>query len=288
VTAPVSNTSTGAAAAPGDYADFQGLEAVRRGVRADDKNSIREAARQFESLFTNMMLKAMREASAGESLGDSEQVQFYQDMFDQQLSVQLAKGDGMGLATRLMEQLNRDSAARAPVNEVSQADFVQQIRPLAEQAAQRLGVAPEAVIAQAALETGWGRHMPVDAQGNGLNFFGIKAGSSWQGDQLSAMTREVTQGQAQNMVQNFRSYDTAAAGVNDYVSLVGGSPRYSAALNTGNDVRAFATALKEGGYATDPDYVNKLVATAHSVRQHLNGTTLKLDPSSPIAAQRIS
>src|SRR5882757_7912635 len=98
---------TAPVAAPSNYADFQGLDQLKRGARASDPKAIRETARQFESLFTHMMLKSMREASQGEGLGESDDVKFYQDMFDQQLAVQLSKGDGIGLATRLTEQLMR-------------------------------------------------------------------------------------------------------------------------------------------------------------------------------------
>ena len=89
------------------YADFGRMEALKKTARQDQPAAIREAARQFESLFTHMLLKSMREANLGEGLGDSEQTQFYQDMFDQQLSVQMSQGKGLGLAERLVQQLQR-------------------------------------------------------------------------------------------------------------------------------------------------------------------------------------
>jgi flagellar protein FlgJ len=303
-------------AAPSSYADFQGLESLKAGARANDKNALREAARQFESLFTHMMLKSMREASQGESLGDSEDVKFYQDMYDQQMSVQLSKGNGLGLATRLIEQLSRDAAAKqasagadgasvdpsttasAGANAVTgaasggasdeqRAQFVQRIRPLAEQVAAKLGVATESVIAQAALETGWGRSLPADAGGSSNNYFGIKAGAGWSGDRVASMTQEVTGGNVVSQVQPFRAYQSADASMDDYAALIGGNSRYAAARNTGSDVRAFATALKQGGYATDPDYVQKIVATADSVRRHLGTPALQTVAVAPIAPGRI-
>ncbi len=274
--------------APSHYADFQGLESLKAGARANDKGALREAARQFESLFTHMMLKSMRAASQGESLGDSEDVKFYQDMFDQQLAVQMSKGDGLGLASRLIEQLARDAAARpdaaaaptpatAPAtsaaaetgaSEEQRAQFVQRIRPLAEQVAAKLGVATESVIAHAALETGWGRSLPADAGGSSNNYFGIKAGASWSGARVAALTQEFSGANATQLTQPFRAYQGAGDSMTDYAALIGGS-RYAAARDTGSDVRAFATALKQGGYATDPDYVQKVVATADSVRRQL-------------------
>ena len=290
---------TAPVAAPSNYADFQGLESLRAGARANEPGAMREAARQFESLFTHMMLKSMREASQGESLGDSEDVKFYQDMFDQQLAVQLSKGDGLGLASRLMEQLTRAAAAKSAdtghgaaadiadagggataagtlgagagsggASEAEQARFVQSIRPFAERVAAQLGVATESVIAHAALETGWGRSLPATASGGSNNYFGIKAGDSWGGGRVDATTQEFSGGAATRVVQPFRAYRSAAAGIDDYTALIG-SDRYAAARDTGSDVRAFAQALKQGGYATDPTYVRKIVATAQSVRHHL-------------------
>jgi flagellar protein FlgJ len=302
--------------APSSYADFSGLEALKRGARANDSSALRETARQFESLFTRMMLKSMREASLGEGMGDSQETAFYQDMFDQQLSVQLSKGNGIGLASSLVEQLVRAGATgatgagaagngatvdpttvplsvpttmrAAPPSDTARQNFVTQLRPLAEQAAGRLGVAPESIIAHAALETDWGRHLPADARGSSSNLFGIKAGGSWQGSSTQSLTSEFSSAGAQQLLQGFRSYDSAAGSVADYSSLLSGSPRYAAALNTGSDVTAFATALKHGGYATDPDYVQKLVATAASVRHYLEPAALKGGEELPIAAGRQS
>lgn len=292
--------STGAVT-PTNYADFSGLEALKGGARADDSKSVREAARQFESLFTRMMLKSMREANLGQGMGDSEETAFYQDMYDQQLSVQLSKGAGLGLATRLVEQLVKAGATRgdaavdpastitAPTamrgtepSEAQRSDFVAKLRPLAEKAAAQLGVAPESVIAHAALESGWGQHLPSDAGGTSNNLFGIKAAASWQGSSTQAMTTEFNGAASQQLQQGFRSYGSLADGIADYSSLLAGNPRYTGALQTGTDVTAFATALKQGGYATDPNYVQKLVATAASVRRYLDTPEFKGGNGLPI------
>jgi flagellar protein FlgJ len=246
----------------------------------------------------------------GEGLGDSEETRFYQDMFDQQLAVQLSKGDGIGLATRLVEQLARsgltppaapavgDAPAAAPQarvessgdrntnanSDAARAEFIARLRPHAERAAQQLGVATEAVIAQAALETGWGRHLPAAGEGAGFNLFGIKANAAWGGARVSAVTTEFQQGAMQSLPQSFRGYGSLAEGVQDYSKLISGSARYAAALNSGDDVQAFATALKQGGYATDPDYVQKLVDTAASVRRLMHDASLKSAAQPPITA----
>lgn len=280
---------------PSSYADFGGLTALKTGARGNDKDAIREAARQFESLFTRMLLKSMREASLGEGLGDSEETEFYQDMYDQQLAVTLSRGEGLGLASRLLEQLMRGSApgetpetaapsavgpAASGVSEQQQQQFIDALRPAATRAAAELGVAPEHIIAQAALETGWGMAMPADASGSSRNYFGIKAGGG--AHSVRALTTEYVQGEARRVAEPFRRYSSLEASVADYARLIGGSERYAAARNTGADTGAFASALHKGGYATDPHYVEKLVATAATVRQQFAAAAFKAAEPRPI------
>jgi len=248
-----------------------------------------------------MMLKSMRDGSLGGGLGDSEETRTYQDMYDQQLALQIAHhGKGLGLADMLMQQLTRSQAAQAgsaasgataspstspsatpaaaPAERISsaqQASFVQSLEPLARSAGQRLGVAPDTLIAQAALETGWGRSLPTGAGGASTsNLFGIKAGAGWQGPTVTASTTEYLQGAPVSTPASFRSYGTASRSVSDYVSLLSNNPRYAGALGAGSDVQAFASGLQRGGYATDPDYANKLAATLATLRQ-LRAAALK-------------
>lgn len=289
---------------PSYYADFNGLESLKKSAKAEDPQAIRQAARQFESLLTNMLLKSMRDARLADSLGDSEQTQFYQDMFDQQLSVQMSQGKGLGLADMLVQQLTRSgvkpgtapaqsaplqkippTAANAAVGATEQHSFIQRIAPYAEQAARALGVSADALIAQAALETGWGQHMPGGTgEDTSSNLFGVKAGGGWQGDAVGAQTVEYTDAAAQSLQQPFRSYRSIEQSIADYVSLLQGSARYQQALGTGDDVAAFANGLKRGGYATDPAYVEKLTATAghvRALRADANDRPLKLAAGQP-------
>jgi flagellar protein FlgJ len=279
--------------APTYYADFSGLEGLKSNVKADDPKAIRAAAQQFESLFTNMMLKSMREAKLSNGLGDSQESDLYQDMYDQQISLKMSQGKGLGLADMLVAQLTRNRAlkagssgagsvtpgALAPVNGATPAaskpapttadriSFMKSIEPLAQQAGSQLGVAPDTLIAQAALETGWGQHVPAASSGSSsFNLFGIKASSGWSGDSVNLQTTEVTHGQASQLPQAFRSYASLQQGVNDYVALLTGNARYQQAVGTGADVHAFASGLARGGYATDPDYAQKLQATAAAVK----------------------
>jgi flagellar protein FlgJ len=268
------------------YADPAGLAALKRDAAAQSPEALRETARQFESLFTSMMLKSMRDASMGNELFGSDQQDFYQDMFDTQLASQLAGGKGLGLADVLVRQLMQGSGTgpdvhadvasmfHGPQSTGSTAwtpgnadEFVQAIRPAATAAARELGVDPDAVIAHAALETGWGRSVPVGADGQpSFNLFGIKAGGSWNGTVHASRTREYIDGSMHDVVAGFRGYDSPEHSIRDYVGLLKGSRRYQSALGTGNDVAAFARGLVRGGYATDPDYVAKLTAVAQKLK----------------------
>jgi len=289
--------------APSFYADFQGLDRLRASAGRQDPQALREAARQFEGLFTAMMLKSMREGSLGGGLGDSQETQTYQEMYDQQLALQMAHGKGLGLAEMLMQQLTRATAAHtassaaaspaagttaspatstppaaaagARISSAQRVDFVRSMESMAQSAGSSLGVAPDTLIAQAALETGWGRNVPTDASGrSSSNLFGVKASDSWHGASVAATTTEYQQGAPASTQAAFRSYDNTAQSVGDYVSLLRTSPRYASALGAGSDAHAFASGLQRGGYATDPDYVNKLVATVATLRQ-LRAAALK-------------
>jgi flagellar protein FlgJ len=264
---------------PALYADPAALGALKREAAAQTPEALRETARQFESLFTSLMLKSMREGLPGDPFG-SDQQDFYQDMFDQQLATQISGGKGLGLADVLVRQLMQgagvtNGAVPEGVQGTSAAtaalawpprnadEFVRTIRPAATAAARELGVDPDTVIAHAALETGWGRSVPTDGSGQpGFNLFGIKAGGRWKGAVNESRTHEFSGGRMQEVSAQFRAYTSPEHSVRDYVDLLKGSPRYAGALGTGSDAEAFARGLVRGGYATDPDYVQKLSAVA--------------------------
>ena len=262
--------------------DFSALASLRNDARAQDPAALKEAARQFESLFTQMLLKSMRDANRGfgeDSLFGSQQGDFYQDMFDDQMAMHLSKGEGLGLADMLVQQLTRsglvksaDATAISSVNDQqplskSKADFVRTLWPHAQRASSQIGVDPHALVAQAALETGWGKSVPSQSGGaSSFNLFGIKAGSSWGGATTNVPTLEFEEGVAVRRVERFRAYASPADSFNDYAALIGNNPRYASAVGAGGDVATFASALQEGGYATDPDYARKVVAVADEVR----------------------
>jgi flagellar protein FlgJ len=258
-----------------DANDFKHFAALRKSARADDPSALREVARQFESIFTKMMLDGMRKASFGDPLFGSDQADMYQDMMDDQLAVEMSQGKGLGLADMLIRQLSHGANMKSadelavpgtqqalPVSDAAKQQFIEKILPQARAAGRELGVDPRAIIAQAALETGWGASQPADAAGGSNNLFGIKAGTSWQGKSVESATQEFSGGVAANEIARFRAYGSESDSIKDYVSLLRDNPRYSAALNTGDDIHAFAAALQRGGYATDPRYANKLVSIA--------------------------
>ncbi|NDY97106.1 flagellar assembly peptidoglycan hydrolase FlgJ [Wenzhouxiangella limi] len=160
---------------------------------------------------------------------------------------------------------------RAPAFE-GREDFIANMLPLARRAAARLGVPAEAIVAQSALETGWGRHVMQRPDGSpAWAMFGIKAGSDWTGDSVSVTTLEVRDGEAVRERARFRAYASPEAAVNDYVNFLTSRPRYAEVLQAGSDPAAFATGLQRAGYATDPHYASKIERLVDTVRQRGEG-----------------
>ncbi len=260
------------AASPSVYTDFQGLDALRRKAREDSSQALRAVAQEFEALFLQMMLKSMRQASLGDGAFDSEQSNFYREMFDKQIAISLSRRQGMGLADVLVRQLGPGERS-APVRQVtpgtggagpdfdSPADFIGRLRAPAQAAARRLGVDPAVLLAQAGLESGWGRHVMRGPDGaSSHNLFGIKAGPAWQGARISSTTLEYRDGVAHREQAVFRAYDSYADSFEDYADFLLSNPRYGEALARRNDPAAFLQGLQKAGYATDPDYADKVGA----------------------------
>lgn len=135
-------------------------------------------------------------------------------------------------------------------------NFVRKLAPLAIRTAKQLGVNPKVLLAQAALETGWGKKVITDAQGNSsFNLFNIKAGSRWQGDTVNKSTLEYSQGVAKKEHATFRAYSSFEESFSDYAQFLKNSPRYQTALKSGNQ---FIAELQNAGYATDPLYAEKI------------------------------
>lgn len=300
--------------------NVSGLDSLRRAAQSGDKKALEEAAKQFEAIFVQMMLKSMRKAQ--EALADkdspfnSQQVKFYRDMHDQQLAVDLSSKGNIGIADLIVQQLSIGEEGFMPASAIrsdgnlsdltrklsegqaigqastqndapktdtqnnqsgatkqsafpSPSAFVAKLLPHVQEFAEQLGLDPKALLAQAAVETGWGKFMIHNAQGtNSHNLFGIKADKRWQGDSAAINTIEFDQGVAKQQKAAFRSYESFNAALQDYVSFVSENPRYQPAMQNTSDPKAYFTALQKAGYATDPNYADKVLSV-------LNSDTLK-------------
>ena len=294
--------------------DFGQYANLRRGADNNDPEVLREVAGQFEALFVQTMLKNMRDTSLADPIfGQSEQHEMYQDMLDKQYALEMSAGKGIGLAEMLVRQLGGNSGVqsnveikdmafaqqRIPANSArirntangpawTEPDqFVRDIWPHAKEAAEQLKVAPEGLLAQAALETGWGKHVMRKSNGtNSFNLFGIKASSSWSGQTTSKPTIEFRDGFSQRETARFRAYPDIEATFVDYVQVVGTQPRFDSVRNHGDDVAAFAAALQDSGYATDPAYADKITAIINSDTMRSALAELKSADRQPINRER--
>lgn len=276
-------------AAEAGVTDFAGLNALRAKAAGNggDEETLRAVARQFEALLMQQVLKSARAAGFGDDLAAGPGADTYKDLFDQQMAQQVSAGRGLGIADVLVRQLRGSSAAPSPapvalplpataaspplraaanppLPESGDPDqFIRAVWPQAEAAAKALGLPTEAVVGHAALETGWGRHRPA---GDSHNYFGIKADRGWRGARAASETTEVHEGVAGRERAEFRRYGSAAEGFADYVQFLRGNPRYGDALAHGGDAARFAQGLQKAGYATDPQYAQKLLGAIERVR----------------------
>ncbi|MFO8025430.1 flagellar assembly peptidoglycan hydrolase FlgJ [Thiohalophilus sp.] len=281
------------------YTDMADLSRLRHQSQQDPRATLHEVAKQFEGVFMQMVLKSMREASFGDPIFDSNQSELYRDMFDKQISLEMTRGQGLGLADNLVRQLDqylppggessplqRESTTPASLPAVSIApsvearqhqsaevqksrpdmefegpeDFVETLWPLARSAAKELDAAPEALVAQAALETGWGKYMLRDGDGQPtFNLFNIKAGHNWQGNKVMKQTLEYRDGLPVQERAPFRAYSSLEESFNDYVQFLRSNPRYGEALQQSASPEQFIRSLQRAGYATDPEYADKIL-----------------------------
>ncbi len=259
--------------------DVNSLAALRARASADPKAAVREVAKQFEALFMQELMKSMRAATLSSGMLDNEGSKLGNDMLDQQFATQMTGLPG-GLSEAITRQLERqmglspgpippppaastaaalglDRPARIP--DRSAAGFVQQHTAAAQSAEAQTGIPAAFMIGQAAHETGWGRREIRHADGSpSFNLFGIKAGAEWKGPVAETLTTEVLNGQAVKTVARFRAYASYAESFADYARLMKDSPRYQQVLREGRDAAGFAEGLQRAGYATDPDYADKL------------------------------
>ncbi|ELV8643444.1 flagellar assembly peptidoglycan hydrolase FlgJ [Vibrio vulnificus] len=285
--------------------DISNLDKLRQQAVNDkdggEQKALEAAAKQFESIFTSMLFKSMREANSGfeSDLMNSQNQLFYRQMLDEQMASELSSSGSLGLADMIVAQLSsgkgidknelamreagQEAPQRMPINrskareteqrliESGQLDrsdkarfdspesFITSMRPYAERAAKSLGVEPSLLLAQAALETGWGQKVVKNARGSSNNLFNIKADRSWAGDKVTTQTLEFHDNTPVKETAAFRSYDSFADSFNDYVAFLNNNPRYQTALQHNGDSESFIRGIHRAGYATDPEYADKVL-----------------------------
>jgi flagellar protein FlgJ len=275
--------------------DARSLAALRNDAARDPKAVAKEAARQFEALFMQELMKSMRAAQMTSGLFDNDASRMGTEMLDAQMATSFAGRPG-GLSEMIARQLERqmglspgpiskpdtkplvlqtphqsERAAHAPrIPEKAAATFLQQHEQAAAVVERTSGIPAAFMIAQAGHETGWGRREIVQADGTPThNLFGIKAGAQWKGAVAEVATTEYVNGEPKRVVQRFRAYANAAESFADYASLMKSHARYQPVRAAGGDARAFAEGLQRAGYATDPRYAEKLngaIATVQRLR----------------------
>lgn len=278
--------------------DAKNLDSLRHAARQNSPEALQTAAKQFEALFLNMVMKSMREATPQESMFDNDQSRMYTSMLDQQMSQHLSNR-GVGLAEVLIRQLSGtlapqpEAGGAAPAPHVYGADsaeagsfnpwqppvlpaavpprkadaaqpahvqaFQERLGAHADEASRTTGIPAKFMLGQAALESGWGKREIRALDGStSHNLFGIKATGNWKGRTVEAVTTEYIDGTPQRRIEKFRAYDSYADAFRDYASLLKNNPRYRNVLANATDVNGFAQGLQRAGYATDPNYAAKL------------------------------
>jgi peptidoglycan hydrolase FlgJ len=276
--------------------DMQAISALRGKAAQDPKAAIREAAKQFESLFMQQLMKSMRDASLASGMLDNSGTKMGTEMLDQQFAQQMTGMPG-GLSDAIARQLERqmgeplaniasdsakaaagiqnaampraaESAAGQPASSAGlrglngkerQVGFLKTHDNAAKAAEAKTGIPAAFMVAQAAHETGWGRHEIKNPDGSAsFNVFGIKAGSGWKGPTTTVTTTEVIDGVARKVKAKFRAYASYEESFTDYAQMMKNNPRYSKVVSAGTSAQGFATGLQKAGYATDPAYADKL------------------------------
>lgn len=278
-----------------NYTNIQGLVQLHAQAKRDPNAAKKEVAKQFESIFIQMVLRSMREANkplASDLMGSSN-MDFYQEMFDKQLSMSLSNR-GIGLAQMIEANLNEHESGRPipasdinlmpkpsslplvvnnPVNiaaaasaapqptprETSKtnfttaADFVKSVWGSAKRAASSLGVSPAVLVAQAALETDWGKKVIHQ------NLFNIKADSRWKNQVTTVAALENKNGVLVKEKSNYRAYNSVDESFDDYADFIKTNQRYGVALTQAHNPEGYMNALQSAGYATDNDYAKKVM-----------------------------
>ncbi|HFB66808.1 MAG TPA: flagellar assembly peptidoglycan hydrolase FlgJ [Aeromonadales bacterium] len=297
--------------------DIQGLHQLNS-KSISKTTALKEAAEQFESIFVRQLLSSMRKVNdlfKQDSIFDSDTTDFYQNMWDDQISINLSKGSLGGISDLLVQQLGGTPSQQlhepkqldriqpaqqlqtlTPVElkiteeslqdknhsdlisgkKITQqspgTDFVSEpekfsspqafidfIKPLVIRASEALGIKPQLIVAQSALETGWGQFIiQSKTQGNSRNLFNIKDRSDWHGKTVATTTVEFDGVELKQQRASFRVYDNFKQSIDDFIKFLSSDDRYKSLINSGNDSELYLHNLQKSGYATDPDYAKKI------------------------------
>lgn len=264
-------------------ADSRSIEALRAAAARDPKATIKEAAKQFESLFMQEVMKSMRASTLSSGMLENSATQLGTEMLDTQFAGKMTGLPG-GLSDAIMRQLQRQmgapvtdpakpaAAPQLPALAVKNVaphvqSFIQKHDDAARAAQAATGIPASFMIAQAAHESGWGKREITGRDGtNSFNVFGIKAGGSWTGKVAEVQTTEYINGKAQKVTAKFRAYGSYEEAFKDYAKLIGSNERYSkvVAQAQSGSAEGFARGLQKAGYATDPEYASKLARTINT------------------------
>ncbi|HAV2419539.1 flagellar assembly peptidoglycan hydrolase FlgJ [Escherichia coli] len=274
--------------------DAQSLNELKAKAGEDPAANIRPVARQVEGMFVQMMLKSMREALPKDGLFSSENTRLYTSMYDQQIAQQMTAGKGLGIAEMMVKQMSPEQPLPAeerpagpmkfPLETVMSFQnkaltqmvqkavprnydvllsgdskaFLAELSQPAQLASQQSGVPHHLILAQAALESGWGQRQIRRENGEpSYNLFGVKASGTWKGPVTEITTTEYENGEAKKVKAKFRVYSSYLEALSDYVGLLTRNPRYAAVTRAASAEQG-AQALQDAGYATDPEYARKL------------------------------
>ncbi|WP_312629420.1 flagellar assembly peptidoglycan hydrolase FlgJ [Scandinavium sp.] len=288
--------------------DVRGLDSLKREARTNSAEGLKAAAKQMEGMFVQMMLKSMRDATMKDDLMHSQSSDMFTSMYDQQISQDIASRGSLGFADMMVKQLGGEVDAkpvtkgvapapysllpgqqkiinsapmqRAPgaVEQITSAvtgsgdnqSFISRLLGPAISVAKKSGIPHQLIIAQAALESGWGnREIPTANGKSSHNLFGIKATPDWQGESTEITTTEYINGVAKKVKAAFRVYPSYSEALADYASLLTQNPRYKNVARSSSPETA-AHALQKGGYATDPSYARKLIQIMGQVKGSVN------------------
>lgn len=266
-------------ASGGIAGDTRSIDALRASAARDPKAAIKEAAKQFEALFMQQLMKSMRDATMSSGMLENEGSKLGTEMLDTQFATKMTGLPG-GLSELIARQLEQrmgvsaDAVPAAPAAaanaagdgkaasaklSTNQAAFVQGHTDAARAAEAETGIPAAFMVAQAAHESGWGKREIRNADGTSShNLFGIKAGAGWNGPTAEVTTTEYVNGEARKVTAKFRAYASYAESFADYARLMKTSPRYANVVANASTPQGFAQGLQKAGYATDPAYAEKL------------------------------